>query len=458
MRSTARRWLALVALSMAGTPAPAQLLDLDAPAMDAPGERTGASALSELLRAQAEQIQRAGAPNAELRAELRLLAVALLDTGRPIPVLLGRTLAGGMGELERLAADPRLDEIDRSLLIGDLRRTRGNIPVSTERLDRSLREALARLGDVATIDAPGSAWTAPAPGGGTTPPSPPPSVAQSLAILAGHLEPGGIEPAERVAQLGRSAQSRAVYAPAGARLEVRLGLACAWLESPPEWVDEPSRAEGAAGIVSACAQLLEPSTRRVGLDLLDRYAGMAGLIDRCDRLEASNDVRALRATVAGRLASPPGVENAEAARRALDAALIDPILTLDEDELVRQLRPAWRWAQREAAVGARSIVPRVGAMLDAPSPLTDPATLSMLARVETPGRLGRTLVELSALLDHPSPGSDDPPEAHGARRDVADRVLRLTPQLKIEEQRGEVIATLERLTSDLRRIEGVLQA
>lgn len=439
---------------MTGATAPAQLLDLDAPATDAPGERTGATALGELLRAQAEQIRREGAPNAEVRAELRLLAGALLDTGRPIPLLLGRTLAGGMGELEQLAADPRLDEIDRSLLIGDLRRARGEIPVSTDRLDRSLREALARLGDVATIQAPWSAWSSPAPVGGEAPPT----AERSLELLARRLEPGAIEPARRVVELARTAQARTVYAPAGARLEARLARACVWLERPPGWVDDPAQEQGAAGIVAACAQVLEPSTRRVGLDGLDRYAGIAALIDRCDRLDSSNEVKALRASLVARLASPPGVENAEAAGRALDAALIDPVLTLDEDALVRQLRPAWRWAQREAAVGARSVVPWAGAMLDAPSPLTDPATLSTLASVETPGRLGRTLVELSALLDQPVPGSDDPPEAHGARRDVADRVLRMTPELKIDERRPEILATLEQMTSDLRRIEGVVGA
>lgn len=446
------RWLALGVALSAGS-ASAQLLDLDRPEIAAIEEAPAARSLAELLIAQAELIDTRESDSAP--AELRRLAAVLLTTGRPIPTLIGRTMAARMDELESLAASESLDDVDRLLLVSALRRAQTDIPISTDQLDRVLRVALMRLG--------GSRESAPlAPGWvRTTAPdvSGAPSLEGAIELVAGALnDPGALDPCERLGSMVRTASERPLYAPAGERLSERLRLACAILHDPPAWLPGRSVDEAASGIARACGLMLDPATRRVGADLLERYAGLNRLIRACDRLEASNEVRALREALAARLADPPAPDAIEAVSRGLIVAAGDPVFTRDESEILRQLRPVWRHLSRRATLESRGVVPRLAPMLGVDSPLTDPATLAVLTSSRAPSSMARTLIALSDLLDDDPDGPSDRPKAFGERREIADRLLAITSDMDEPESETSARAELELLLSDLQRVEALIRA
>ena len=447
--STRRRWLALVAFALSATAANAQLLDLDSPETNAVEHSRAGEALARLLLERAELID-SREPDSP-RAELRRLAAALLGARRPIPVLIGRTMAGRLDELDRLATAPALDDVDRVLLVGALRRARSDIPVSTEQLDRSIRLALTRLGEgVSPPPAPG--WAV-LPGPDMTNA---PSLERSVELLAGWLRDAGAnEPCARLASIVRTAAGRPLYAHAGERLGARLRLACALLDDPPPWVGEHEQRDAAAGIARACARLLDPATRHVGGDMLDRYAGLDRLIRACARLEASNDARALREALIARLDDPPTLDAIEAMSRGLEVALGDAVFDRDESTLVRQLRPAWRWVSRRATLESRAIVPRLASLLEVDSPLTDPATLALLSTAQTPTATAHMLVALSDLLDDDPQGPSARPRAFGERGQIAEHVLGLAKSLDDPAGEASARAQLELLLDDLRRAEAL---
>ncbi len=445
---TATRWLTLtLMIALAPADARAQLLDLDRPEMSESGSTPAADALAELLLAQADLHDRPGHVAGSPKGELRRLIAALLQTGRPIPILIGRTMASNLAELEALAASDRLDDVDRLLLVGDLRRARDPIPVSTDDLDRSLRDAMSRLAAARGDDPLGAGWSV----GPMSDEATAPDLGRSLELVTTLADdPGARSACERLASMVQHARERPLYAPAGERLRDRFQRACAVLDDPPAWVSAEARIAGATGIAGACELMLDPPTRRVGADGLDRYAGLGRLIERCDKLGTTNDARALREDLASRLARPPALDAVEAVTRGLDIAIGDKAMQRDETELLRQLRPMWRSCVRAATLEARGIVPRLAPMLDVESPLTDPATLAVLASGAAPTVLARDLLTLSELLDDSPPASDAPPKAHGDRAKIADRVLSMAPGTD-GAPGAETAATIRAMTRDLGR-------
>ncbi len=447
----------MVCLGMPTPTLQAQLLDLDPPAAEVLGEQTGAMALRDLLLAQSERLEARDDAGAPVRAELRRLSAALLESSRAVPVLLGRTMAARLPELDALASDPRLDAVDRSLVLADLRRARSQIPVSTDQLDRAMRSALARLAHVSgrtsgrTPSGPGWVLNVRADVSGA------PTLERAIELLVSLSDDDEYRLAcERLASVAGAAQGRPAYAPAGDRLAQRVRLASVLIDSPPGWVSQEQRQQGGAGIARACALVMDPATRRVGADLLDRYAGLARLLALGDALDTTNDTRALLAKLAASIEGPPGLDTTEAMSRGLRLAIGDPALDRDESDLLRQLRPAWRTARREAKLQARAIVPRLAPMLDVDAPLTDPATLATLASASAPTALARTLLSLSDLLDDDESGASARPKAHGDRAKVADRVLALTSNMDDSAERAR--RTLELMNEDLRRASALVRA
>jgi len=446
------RSLALALTLTVTTPeSTAQLLDLDMPETPEAGGTTGANALADLLTSQADLHESKGET---AHAELRRLGAALLNTGRPIPTLLGRTLAARLPELEALSADPDLDPIDRSLLLADLRRARAQIPVSTDQVDRSLRDALARLGDV--MDAP------PAGPGWVTILTPDltgaPTFQRSIELLGALSGDSELQlSVERLASIVEAATDRTLYTPAGERLSDRVRSACTVLDSPPAWVSEEDQRLGAAGIALAIAQVMDPATRQVGADRLKRYAALGRLIGGADRLETTNDVRAFRARLASLLAEPPEIGTLEAVSRGLALALGDPALDRDETDLVRQLRPAWRWARRRSILESRTMPARLSSMLGVEAALTDPATLAVLTSARQSQDLARSLVLLSDLLDDDPAGPSKRPKAFADRAAIADRILAMSPELNEAVTAEPVLATIRLMGDDLRRADALLR-
>ncbi len=417
------------------------------------GSTPAAQALAELLLAQADLRDRPELVGGSPTAELRRMVGALLRTGRPVPILLGRTMAGGLSELDALAMSENLDDVDRLLLVGDLRRAHDDIPVSTDNLDRSLRDAMARLAEGFDGAAPAQGWLSDSRADA----GPSPSLERSLELVTTLAEDAGVRLAcDRLASMVQQAGERPLYAPAGDRLSARFRRACAVLDDPPAWVSPGARVAGATGIARACERMLDPPTRRVGADLLDRYAGLGRLIELCDQLETTNDVRALRERLAQRLERPPALDAIEAASRGLSLAIGDAALQRDESELLRQLRPMWRSCVRGATLEARGIVPRLAPMLDVDSPLTDPATLAVLASGAAPTELARDLLTLSALLDDGPAGSGAPPKAHGDRAAIAGRVLAMAPGT--QGASAQDAATIAAMTQDLARAAALTSA
>lgn len=426
----------LVAGTLLAPAAGAQILDLGAGQRPALPQPTPYEELAEALARQNEAIaaREPASGSAELAIAIRLRLIDVLERDaidHPERTLAAMTLASHISRLDNALESlgpTRLGPVRSALSI-----TPQNTLESQAALDRWLRELLIEPALAAGVERVPGGWV------------PRESLIDPLPSYAGLREqlaaglgeawtPGVAARFDELADLGALAETLPGYRQSSLRLRHRLASALTI-----------TAAEGlspAGELAEAIGAALDPERQDAAMATLDRLAALARLHRTLAALPRTPEVtEAFDLVRAQGLSIDPG--RLVRAQRAADAAGT-LLASLDEREIVRELRTLWRPMVRLVEVEAASAAGLVARAVDPNQPLADPALLLALRRAEDAARdLGR-FDRLNGWLRDPAAAR---PVAQQRFRTVATRLIGVGRDLldadKADAARAELSTLLE---------------
>ena len=416
--------------------AEAQQLNLGGPEAPEPGSSLIAPALASRLERDAERFDpdawKADPDRQALESaqrELRLLAAQLATEAAALGT------DGSHLMLAAMTLDRRLDELDTTLqslddrvmlqsLAHDIAEVRVDWDrgerISPEQLDRDLRFVLAQAA-LLRFDSPpaGQGWFSPDPIAETQGLD---DVVDSLRGVG--LSPGTIESLVEMQSRLKLMQLWPGYARSADAEARAVRGAAETLVGLPGWVTPEARQR----IMNDFSDSITSKNTDAQMTLLRLIATQGQLIGQLGEMGPGREATRLRSRAAKALAQ----ETADAAVSLSAAQLASETLAITakqkgldrDDDVLRQLRPAWRTLVpkvRNTSVSAR--VAAVGLLVD-PTDITDPGVLASIAAQRQLAGDFRILRRLSALL---RPDPDHPNRAHDA---IASRLLALGKDMK----------------------------
>lgn len=420
------------------------LLNLgSAPQAPEAGSGAAALALAQALEREADGLRGQGT-RGHARASVRGLAAVLLRTGEAAGaagserIVLGLTLARGMGEIDAAIAAAEGPAIEGALELAAMDLDRGPEALSARNgegsvdVQRTVRDAAAALADAllpATAAPAGRDW----------------GQIQSLS-------PETAAALESASTLLTEAASHPAYRAAAERLRRVLDEAALAAAAPPPWLPVGARDAIVERVTAAARGLVDPTARAEAAAALERAARLNRLINAADRLEETPAVRKARTQVAEFAAAAPGEADTEriaAAQRILDAA--GARLDLPEERMLpRQVRPAWRQLLVQSRQTEAKLLPMVETALTRVDAMSDPAVLSALAAHRVVIDDLRLLERTAARIVEEGPPDREPAVAERWKR-VADRLLKLGQDLGRPQDRDAALAGLRELTGQIDR-------
>jgi hypothetical protein len=445
------RLAVLTAFLLAGRPASAQMLDFGKPQL-APAPRQGpaAASLASDLERQAQQRRAEAAPDAlqatkrEAAAAARDLARALVVTGDSMGlegsrrVLLGRTLARRMDEIDGLIASVQGSDGAAMLALaardlGDSARALEDKSIDPE---RPLRSALAFVG---TLVPDAQRQPVPIPG------------LQDIARVPGMTGPA-VEAFRDLLPDINAAQQWLSYHGALDQLAGLLASAIDSVGSMPSWVSIEARERLGAELAGAFIALKDSQTRAAATRTLEQIAALRGIVHTAARLEGGEGNR-VRSALSDSLAA---AEESRWERIADFGRLVQLAVEgeglIDERQLLRQLRPAFR--ALEAA--ARGTQPRVVAVLTTvlrqPGAMNDPGVLTAVNTHRRAVDDLRLLADANARIAVPVPDNTRAePEVNTEFKRIADNLLQLGQSMQRADTRTEAMQEARDLAAQTAR-------
>lgn len=456
---------AAVVVGACPPPAWAQRLDLGGVRVPEPGEGRAALAVAALMEEQARTIDgRDTSASARVRAGARRLAAALIRSGEEagergsVRVLVGRTMAGRIGDLDSLLTDrAALAEPTLHAVADELALLVAAVPPDDNEMDRAIRDAFAPLTTPAGAPGAAAGWFVEGERGLPD--------AVALGRLADALDAvsGGGTLAERT----RLASGWAAYARSAEAAAVAALDAHAAVESLPAWVTREARDRLRADLDRAMVALesgaLAPSAM-ASLRDLRTLASIAGRLDAIDAARPGSR-QAREAWLRLALADASDARRVGASPARIGAAM-DRALSLvearaalpDETAVARQVRPALRSLSDAAREGEPRVLAVLASALEQPDPLTDPAIVAALNAQQRAIDDVRMLASLNRLLcewaGSGAPGEAPVPETEPRTREptpvramlpLAERVRVLGVDLSRPASREGALAELRTL-------------
>ncbi|MFG0286132.1 MAG: hypothetical protein ACF8R7_17080 [Phycisphaerales bacterium JB039] len=448
----ARELIAFGALSALACAAPAQTLDIR-PTSQPAGAGASVRAARDALAEDLGRIEAPGADaGAQARRALRQCAIGLLgDDAAPEMALLGRTLWRLMDELDaqlESASAAEARHVAEALQAAP-------VPETIREAETLLRDALAPLAQRTAGEIGGWIDSAPdaRPGGALAAPL-------DRAFLEGLVSAGlDQEIADRLgameADLLAEADQWRAYRRSSAAIRADVRRAAPALGVALPWVEEVAGAALSDAVSDAALRLMEPEEDPAGA--LAALAGASRAAELLEALDAAGGRGWAEARAAGQgaVARDPVMGAAqlrEAGALAISlSALARASSARSEREVVRQLRPAWRWLAAQQEEAGAALGPVAADLLSSRRTVTDPA---VLAAADAMIRLGGDLAALratSAVLADPATPEGREPVAAREHRLVAARLLSLGQAV----QDGEDV---ERALTELRQFTSILRA
>lgn len=424
-----RRVLAVMLMSV---PARGQLLDLDARA-GRPATDVAATALIDRLGNVDESSTLRGEASAAVRRLALNLAQRGVDAGGAggVHLLMARTIASHLDEIDRGLGDGSIDEGLLALLVHDLDMTRRDVPVEAEGVDRLVRDVFAQVlqrlgpaegahgwvgegGPIAPEEALTDEWL---------------GAAEAMGLSRGAIDVLGDLRVEVRAALGWAAfegeASRMVRAIEGAPgvVDARFG-----------WVPLATRDALVKRLNDAMVDLADRGVRADAIARLERMGRMAAAFEVADRLGSGLYADQAR----GALASVSLMEHDDRLANFERAAALAIEGVPAEETVIRPLRPALRMAAEEAARSRELLVRALGAVLRRDDAMSDPGVVASIGAHRRALEDVRAIGRVSAAISDAGAGTPEP-IVDPTRRVLAGHLLELT---RDEDRREDGMALL----------------
>lgn len=430
-------------------------LSLGGPEAPEPGSSLLAPAMASRLERDAERFDPqawASDPNRQAlesaERELRLMAAELARMGATLGT------DGSHLMLAAMTIDRRLDELDNALqslddrvMLGSLAHDiaqvrvdwdRGEV-VSPEQLDRDLRYVLAQAALLRFDSLPtGQGWFEV---GRSTPMGSLDDVIESLRGVG--LSPGTIESLIELNDRLKLMQAWPGYTRSSdAEMRAIRGAADTLL-GLPGWITQEARQR----FLNDFSDAISSRNTTIRTELLKLIAAQGRVIEQLSALGEGREATRLRSRAAKALAQ----ETADAAVALAAAKLASETLAITakqtgldrDDDVLRQLKPAWRKLVpkvRNTSVSAR--VAAVALLVD-PTDLTDPGVLASIAAQRQLADDFQILRRLSALL------KPDPAHTNRAYDAIANRLLALGKDMNDPDLFDSSLALFRQLDREL---------
>lgn len=451
-RSPAISVVAAFTLSLSAVAQNRPLLDLTA-APTAPGAGTGSGtlALADSLAADATSMSKVGSADARVRAELRRLARELLVSGEKAGqagsarVVMGRTLANSLLELDRLTAAAADDPLLHAAA-ADLAAACKLLETGNPDPDVVLRDALAVLSKLAGPASGVGGWIDDRP---DSAPSPLAAKLDNWAKLPG-ITPEAIESLRQVGALAQTTESWPAYNAASLRTRAMLLDAATAFEGPPTWMPEPALRILGDQFSTAVKKLATPDSRTAAFDDLSRLAAVADLIRRVNEIEDNPAGKRIRASVAQAVSIPVSQADARTMESfsQLIALIASRAVWQDEKALIRQLRPGYRIFTAAARQSEQHVLAGLPEVLRRPEAMTDPG---ILASISAHRRAVADVEGLIAANTAFAARGEGEPVADKAWQNAANRALKLTQDLGRADQKEAALTSLRSLFAHIDR-------
>ena len=349
-----------------------------------PGEGSAVLALASRLEKEAESLEKTGVGEAAAQAMVRRAARAIALTGEnageggSAHVLAAWTITGRMQEIDAALREAARTGLAEGIAM-DLAALAASVPGEAAALDRALRGALGPLSGRGT----GGGWIAREEGGGE-------------AWRADELEGWGRIPGVTSGGLGvlgevarlmeevESGEGGAAYRFGNEATRRRVRAAATAIDRLPAWVTEAAREECGASLDRAMRELGSASTRETGWTRLGWLAGVGRLCEFADGMSpTSAEARKVREALLTQMSAVSrggglDLRPLDALERAMALAR-DRARLGDERDILRQVRPAWREMNSDAARSEARLIAALPRILTEPAAMTDPGIVSLIS-------------------------------------------------------------------------------
>ncbi len=341
-------------------------------------------ALASRLEKEAESLEKTGVGEAAAQAMVRRAARAIALTGEnageagSAHVLAAWTIAGRMQEIDAALREAAPAGLADGIAM-DLAALAASVPGEAAALDRALRGALGPLSGRGT----GGGWIAREEGGGK---------AWGAEELEGWgripgVTSGGLGVLGEVARLMEEVElgeGGAAYRFGNEATRRRVRAAATAIDRLPAWVTEAAREECGASLDRAMRELGSASTRETGWTRLGWLAGVGRLCEFADGMSpTSAETRKVREALLTQMSAVSrggglDLRPLDALERAMALAR-DRARLGDERDILRQVRPAWREMNSDAARSEARLIAALPRILTEPAAMTDPGIVSLLS-------------------------------------------------------------------------------
>jgi hypothetical protein len=437
----------VLALTAPGLAQPQPLLNFTPSAQaPAPGSDAAGKALAQALHLEAAQLLSVAAPDAVLKARLRLFAAILLESADTLGpdgssrALLARTIAADLPQLDRdLATYELVDSAGARHVAAALESATADASERSANPHRLLRDALAPVLDLGFQQRPVTPWGIARSDGPALTLSPPPGA-----------RPGFSGDAAALRELLEEAEHHPAYAPSAEAVARALGDISGNLRKAPDWLSDAARRAMGQALDVAVIELLRGEPDRAGA-VVNQLRADSALPVLTHGLSAGATAPVIQTALSRALAAPEGDDRAASLRnyaRVLDLALARQNLP-DERSVIRQLRPAHRELLATLRGTEARLILALPDVLSRPAAMVDPGLIAAIgAHREALDRL-RRVHRASALFA--TPGAAAEPVASDRWKRVADRLLTLGQELSRPDSRARALDALSEALSQIER-------